>query len=185
MVLKCHAQLCESSLWLWTSWLQLQCLHAGCARCPWVTLHFLEWQESNKNECLYENKNLKNEFINSKKWMPRCQHLVMLFQEFGFLQNVAIHKLVRFDGRPESEGHNISFVTAHIQKLQLAGGRIVSFLVFLWFFVNRRKGGFDEFLLQLLEQRGIICSFRWSHVQCLRYLKMYTKESSWNLFEIC
>ncbi len=68
-----------------------------------------------------------------KKMNTRCQHLVMLFQEFGFLQNVAIHKLVRFHGRPESEGHNISFVTAHIQKLQLTVGRIVSFLVFLLF----------------------------------------------------
>jgi hypothetical protein len=115
----------------------------------------------------------------------RCQLLVMLFQEFDFLHNVAMHKSVRFDGRPESEGHNISFVTAHIQRLQLAVGRIVSFLVFLCFLVNRRKGGFDELLLQLLEQRAIICSFRRSHVQCLHYLKMYTKESSRNLFEVC
>jgi hypothetical protein len=55
----------------------------------------------------------------------RCQHLTMLFQEFRFLHNVVIHKLVRFDGRPEREGHNILFVTTHIQKLQLAIGRMI------------------------------------------------------------
>ncbi len=93
-----------------------------------------------------------------------CRHLVMLFQECGFLHNIAVHKLVRFDGRRESDWHNISFVTAQIQKLQLAVGRIESLLVFLCFFVNRRKGGFDELLLQLLEQRALICSFRWSHI---------------------
>ncbi len=76
----------------------------------------------------------------------------------------------------EDEEHNISFVTAHIQKLELAVALIISVLVFLCFFVNRRKGGFDELLLQFLEQRAIICNFRWSHVQCLRYLKMYTKK---------
>ncbi len=76
----------------------------------------------------------------------------------------------------EDEEHNISFVTAHIQKVELAVALIISVLVFLCFFVNRRKGGFDELLLQFLEQRATICNFRWSHVQCLRYLKMYTKK---------
>jgi hypothetical protein len=49
-----------------TSWVQLWCPHTGCARRPWVTLHFLEWQESNKNEWLYEN-------IIFKKWICKFE----------------------------------------------------------------------------------------------------------------
>ncbi len=78
----------------------------------------------------------------------------------------------------------ISFVTAHIQEPRLVVNRIVSLLVFLCFFVDGHKVGFDKFLLQLLEQHAIICSFQWSHVQYLCYLKMYTKESSWKLFKV-
>ncbi len=59
---KCQAQLCESSLCMCTSWVHLWCPHTGCARRPWVTSHVLEWQESNKNECSYENVIKKNEY---------------------------------------------------------------------------------------------------------------------------
>jgi hypothetical protein len=107
-----------------------------------------------------------------------CLHLLTLFQRFGFLHSVAIHKLVRFHGRCERRRHNISFLIAHVQKLQLVIGRIVSLLIILCFFVNWHKGGFDKLLLQLLKQCATICNFWWSHVQCVCYLKMYTKESS-------
>jgi hypothetical protein len=146
-------------LCLCTSWVHVWCPHTGCARRPWVTSHVVEWQESNKNECSYENVLKKKESTNARKMNTECRHLLTLFQGFRFLHSVAIHKLVRFHGRCERRRHNISFLIAHVQKLQLVIGRIVSLLVFLCFFVNSRKGGLEKLLLQLLEQCSIICKF--------------------------
>jgi len=73
-------------------------------------LHILEWQKSNQNECLYENIIKKIELADVGKKNIRCGHLIVLFQEFGFLHSITIHKLVHFHGKREHRGHIISFV---------------------------------------------------------------------------
>ncbi len=118
-----------------------------------------------------------------EKWIPGANIFVVI-SRIWFSSQCSYHKLVCFHRKRESGGHNISFVITHMQEPQLIVSWIVSWLVFLCFYVNRHKGGFDKLLFQLLEQHAIICIFHWSHVQCLHYFKLYTHKKIENCFGV-